>query len=72
MGEKTDGKFYFDGQEITGISESDININFEQNLVERDCEINTVYGVIRFKDVFTREQWGEFIEVSKKAGVNNG
>jgi hypothetical protein len=68
MGERSEKEIFIDGQEIKSISEGELNINYEQNTVERDCEIKTTYGVIHFKAVFTREQWDEFVEISRKVG----
>lgn len=65
MGENSFESIFIDGQEIKGISEGEIKINYEQNTIERDCEIATPYGNIRFKAVFTREQWMEFVELRK-------
>lgn len=71
MGEKTDYKVIIDGQEIQGISERNLYINYERNTFERDCEIATIYGIIHFKAVFTREQWEEFKRICKTVGENN-
>ena len=66
MGENE--RLYIDGREIIGISEGELYLNLEQDTVERDCEITTTYGIVRFKAVFTKEQWYEFVELSKKVG----
>ncbi len=73
MSEKTfEPELVLDGQKIMGISEGELTINYEQNTVERDCEVNSTYGTIRFKAVFTREQWEEYVELSKRiAGEGN-
>lgn len=69
MGEGTNkkAKFFFNGEEISSISEGEIFFNFKENLIERDCEINTTYGTISFRAVFTEEQWAKLIEISNKA-----
>jgi hypothetical protein len=67
-------KFFINGHEILAIEEGDLEfsdsgeISHKKNFVERDCEINTIYGAIHFRAVFTEEQWAEFIKVSEMVG----
>lgn len=67
MGEMIDRVFSINGTEIKSISEGELEFNFENCTYERECEIKTTHGTIRFTAVFTEEQMDEFIKVYGKA-----
>ena len=69
MGENKDCKIYIGGREFKGISQESLELNYEKNTIETDCEVNTTVGAFHFKAVFTREQWAEYKEICRKAGL---
>ena len=72
MGEKAvEYSVFINGQEIKSITEENLQYVGEfgrkPDVITRDCTIDTIHGCIKFKAVFTLEQWENFIEISEKA-----